>query len=75
MRAISLKLSESLDRQLTQLARQRRVSRSALVREAVQLYAAQPGKSVAAAAADLAGLLKGPTDLSSSSKHLDGYGR
>lgn len=75
MRALSIKLPETLDRRLTELAQKRHISRSALFREALEAFAARPMKSVAAGAADLAGSLKGPADLATSSKHLDGYGR
>lgn len=74
MRTVSFKLSKALDRRLAALARQRKTSRSALLREAIELYAANPAQSVTAAAAELVGALRGPGDLSSSSRHVAGYG-
>ena len=74
MRTVSFKLTERLDDALTELARQRKSSRSALVREALGALAATGGLSVTAVAGDLAGSLDGPRDLSSSRKHMKNYG-
>jgi predicted transcriptional regulator len=80
MRVVSIKLPEALDKQLTELARHRNVSRSAVLREALESFArgsrgsrASPG-SVTQAAGDLVGSLQGPRDLASHSKHMAGYG-
>lgn len=75
MRPISLKLSDALDRQLTQLARQRKINRSAVFRDALEAFVERAMKSVTAAAGDLVGSLDGPRDLSTSPKHLAGFGR
>ena len=75
MRAISLKLPEDLDRRLTELAERRKTSRSALLREALETFAAQPARSVTSVAGELVGSLDGPPDLSTASRHLAGYGR
>lgn len=75
MRAISLKLPEDLDRRLTDLAEQRKTTRSALLREALEIFAAQPPLSVTSVAGELVGSLDGPEDLSTSARHLAGYGR
>ena len=76
MRAISIKLSEYLDRQLTALARRRRSNRSAVLREALEEFEKRsPKPSVTSAASDLVGCLRGPADLSASPKHMSGYGR
>ena len=69
-----MKLPENLDEQLTALAQRRNASRSAIMREALELLARGLGTSVTAAAADLVGSLRGPKDLSTAKKHLDGYG-
>jgi predicted transcriptional regulator len=75
MRTVSFKLPEELDRALSDLARRRHSTRSALVREAIEkLTRDQPG-SVLALAADLAGSVEGPSDLSTSPKHMTGYGK
>ena len=75
MRAVSIKLPEDLDRRLTELARRRRTTRSALLREALEAYEKQPIQSVTSAAADLVGSLMGPHDMSISPEHMTGYGR
>jgi predicted transcriptional regulator len=75
MRVVSLKLPDELDRRLTELARRRRTSRSALFREALQGYSGKTRRSVTAVAGDLVGSLDGPKDLSSSPRHMAGYGR
>jgi Arc/MetJ-type ribon-helix-helix transcriptional regulator len=78
MRTVTFKLPPDLDRKLTKAARQRRTSRSAVVREALEALGGAPEKaatSVTEAAGDLVGKLSGPSDLSSSTRHLAGYGR
>lgn len=75
MRPISIKLTKELEQLLDELARARGVSRSAVVREALQAYAASPSAdSVTASAGELVGSLDGPRDLSSNPKHLRGFG-
>lgn len=74
MRTVSLKLPEDLDEALTELARRRQSSRSALLREAVEALTRKHCKSVAELAGDLAGSLSGPKDLSSSPGHMSSYG-
>ncbi len=75
MRTISLKLPEILDRKLTRLATRRRTTRSAVLRAALEAYAEREGRSPEGFAPDLAGSLQGPKDLSSSPRHMAGYGR
>jgi predicted transcriptional regulator len=75
MRAVTLKLPDALDQRLTELAARRNTSRSALLRAAIEAYVSEPARSVTARAGDLAGALDGPEDLSSSPRHLSGYGR
>ena len=74
MRTVSFKLPEQLDDALSDLARRRNASRSALVREALEGLAAGGRHSVTAAVDALVGSLDGPTDLSTNPKHLIGYG-
>ncbi len=74
MRTVSVKLPEELDRALTELAKRRCASRSALLREALEAFTRHQARSVAEAASDLAGSLEGPEDLSSSPQHMSGYG-
>jgi predicted transcriptional regulator len=80
MKVITLKLPDTLDHRLTHFARQQiGGSKSAVVRQAIQAYldaapqSAQP--SGAAMAAKWLGVLKGPSDLSTNSIHLDDFGR
>ncbi|MDF1563775.1 MAG: ribbon-helix-helix domain-containing protein [Deltaproteobacteria bacterium] len=74
MRTISLKIPARLDRLLTVLARRRGTSRSAVLREALDALAGIEEHSFAAGAADLAGRVEGPSDLSTSERHLEGFG-
>jgi predicted transcriptional regulator len=75
MRTVSFKLSEGLDDALSELARQRRSSRSALAREALEALVKGKRRSVTAAVDELVKPLEGPTDLSTNPKHMAGYGR
>lgn len=72
---ISLKLPGPLHDALNALARRRKSSRSALVREALHAVTRAKQPSVTAAAGDLVGSLDGPADLSTNSKQLRGYGK
>jgi len=77
MRTVSFKLPEKLDAALNDLARRRKSTRSALVREALEALAKGKRPSVTAAVDELIGSLEGegPRDLSTNPKHLVGYGR
>ncbi len=81
MSTLSLKLPDSLLRRLDQESRARRLSKSALVRSALEREL-QPSKSARAAtcydlAHDLAGSFrkKLPKDLATHPKHMQGFGR
>jgi Arc/MetJ-type ribon-helix-helix transcriptional regulator len=78
MKTISLRLPESLDTQLTAAARQRGITRSALVREALQVYLSGGGAAEPSAydlVSDLLGSVEGPGDLSTDKARMEGYGR
>jgi predicted transcriptional regulator len=75
MRTVSFKLPERLDDTLSDMARRRKSSRSALVREALETLAKGKRRSVTAAVDELVTPLEGPADLSTNPKHLIGYGR
>jgi predicted transcriptional regulator len=78
MKIRTLKLPPDLDRKVDGYAERHQLSRSEVVREALASYLDEPaGKSgsFAEQAADLAGSLTGPADLSTNPSHLDGYGR
>lgn len=74
MRIVSIKLPEELDEQLTEIARRRNASRSAILREALEAFARGWRRSVTQAAGDLIGSVHGPRDLATGSKHMAGYG-
>ena len=75
MKTVSFKLSEELDKALTDLARLRKSSRSALVREALAAFEIERERSVTVAAGRLVGSIEGTADLSSNPRHMDGYGK
>jgi Arc/MetJ-type ribon-helix-helix transcriptional regulator len=79
MRTITVKLPRGLAARLDNRVRRRGIALSEVVRQALERHLddddkTQPG-SCLELAADLAGSLSGPSDLSSSSRHLRGYGR
>jgi predicted transcriptional regulator len=80
MKAITLKLPDTLDHRLTHFTRQQMGgSKSAVVRKAIEVYldaapqSAEPSGAVMAA--KWLGLLNGPGDLSTDPKHLEDFGR
>ena len=75
MRTVSFKVPVALDDALSELARRRRSSRSALVREALEGLTTGGRRSVTAVVDELVGHLDGPSDLSTNPKHLRGYGK
>jgi Arc/MetJ-type ribon-helix-helix transcriptional regulator len=83
MHTLSIKIDEPLESTLATLVKRERVSKSELVRRALQAYATQrSGIAITAtpSALDLAGDLVGcfsgaPADLSSNPKHMADFGR
>ncbi|MCY4563443.1 MAG: ribbon-helix-helix domain-containing protein [Gammaproteobacteria bacterium] len=79
MNTISLKVPGSLALRLENEARQRGLSKSAVIRDALEEYlrttSAENSGSALALAADLAGVLSGPEDLSFNKDHLHDFGR
>lgn len=75
MRTVSFKLPEPLDDTLTDLARRRGSSRSALVRQALEALATDNSGSVTAVVDKLVEPLDGPADLSTNPKHMTMYGK
>lgn len=69
MNTISLKVPDSLAAELAEAAQQQGVSKSALIRDALEAYLQTHGparsRSALAQVADLRGILSGPEDLSS----------
>lgn len=78
MTTMSIKLPEVLATRLATVAAERGVSKSAMVRQALEAFLddarSTSSGSVAALASDLAGAVSGPSDLSSNPEHLEGYG-
>jgi len=74
MRTISLKVPADLDEILTDLAKRRHSTRSAVLREALELLANRERKTVGELARDLMGCVDGPEDLATNPKHMKGYG-
>jgi Arc/MetJ-type ribon-helix-helix transcriptional regulator len=79
MKAITIKLPEELDQQLTAVAEKTGESKSNLIRSAIEYLLSSRDKiapnSCLDLAKDLSGSIDGPADLSSSKKHLKGYGQ
>lgn len=83
MRTLSVKIDAPLESTLATLVQRERVSKSELVRRALQTYAKQradivltPAPSALDLAGDLVGCLSGaPADLSSNPAHLADFGR
>ena len=80
MRTVTLKLPEGLASRLNAVVRRRSMTRSAVLREALEAHlgsALGEGRgSCLELASDLIGSLRGlPRDLSSNRRHLKGYGR
>jgi predicted transcriptional regulator len=74
MRVVSIKLPEELNNELSEIARRRKASRSAILREALESFARGSKRSVTAAAGELVGSLRGSKDLSTHTKYLSGDG-
>ena len=79
MTTISLKVPETLAIRLEDSARQRGMSKSVLIRSALEVYlqtdrVEEPGSALSQAA-DLAGVLSGPIDLSSNKAYLRDFGQ
>jgi|HubBroStandDraft_3_1064219.scaffolds.fasta_scaffold02272_10 hypothetical protein len=78
MSTVSLKIPPALDQAIGELARRRGVSKSVVIREALEGYlsgsASPPKGSFLALAKNLAGCVEGPPDLSSNADHLERYG-
>ena len=79
MTNLSLKLPEAVAARLAMVARKRNQSKSAVVRAILdecltEAESAAQG-SCLEVAADLAGCVAGPRDLSTHKRHLQGYGK
>ena len=79
MNTISLKVPDPLAAELAKVAQRQGVSKSALIRDALEAYlqthSAERSSSALAQAADLRGILSGPEDLSTNKDYLRKFGR
>ena len=79
MTTVSLKLPDPLAVRLDESARKNRISKSALIRAALETYLrsdeALPEDSALSRVADLKGVLSGPEDLSVNRSYLQNFGR
>lgn len=79
MKTLSFKLTKSLDSRIAAMAKERRVSKSAVVREALEFFFAngrhrKKKPSAYDLAKDLIGCVEGPGDLSYNPKYMEGFG-
>jgi predicted transcriptional regulator len=78
MKTISAKVTDSFDVELTGMAKRHGMSKSALIREALETYLragrSRGNGSAMALADDLAGIVAGPEDLSVNKRHLQKFG-
>ncbi len=79
-KTISLKLPVGLHLKLERAAKQRKQSKSDVVRTALEQYlngapGTQKPMSALALAGDLVGCAEGPGDLSTNPRYLEGYGK
>lgn len=82
MNTISLKMPGPLAADLAEMAQRKGLSKSALIREALEAYlqtaqtdGAERAESALSQVADLAGILSGPEDLSVNKDYLRNFGR
>ena len=78
MKTISLKVTDPFDVELTALAQRHGMSKSALIREALETYLrngrSRGDGSALSLADDLAGIVAGPEDLSVNKDYLQEFG-
>lgn len=79
MKTLTIKLTDTMDTALGAVARRRRISKSALVRRALEkaVNGRTPSRrgTVADVVGDLLGSVEGPGDLSCNKAYLDDLGR
>lgn len=75
MNSMTIKLPAALSARVSRLARKRRVSRSEVVRQALEALPEEDGGTIVARFAHLMGAVKRlPRDLSTNPRHLEGFG-
>ncbi|MXZ36208.1 MAG: ribbon-helix-helix protein, CopG family [Acidobacteria bacterium] len=79
MKSLTLRLDEALYLKISSLAERQRTTRSDIVRRALNICLDRddrfPKGSAFEVAHDLAGILAGPSDLSSNKAHLKDFGQ
>jgi len=79
MKAISIKLPDPLFQDLALRAKASAISQSDIIRSALAMYlksdAGAPSASCTARATRWIGIVDGPSDLSTNSEHLRGFGQ
>lgn len=78
MQILTVKVPPGLDAKLKALAKKRRSTKSAIVREAIENLVASANDArrptALELAGDLVGCFEGSPDLSTNPKHMEGYG-
>ncbi len=78
MVAVSLKMPEPLAAEVAAVAHRKGVSKSALIREAIETFLSgdevNHPRSALDLVADLVGACEGPEDLSVNKKYMEGFG-
>ena len=78
MSAMSLKLPRPLLAKVEAVARRRKTTKSAVLREALEIYfkngSGKPQVSCYDLSKHLCGIYDGPSDLSTNPKYMDGFG-
>lgn len=79
MSVLSVKIPDSLEKQVAQYVRRHGVSKFSVVREALRTHLEREARSRGASflerAEDLAGIVDAAPDLSTNPAHLEDYGR
>ena len=76
MKTLSIKVPAALSARVVKLARSRKSTVSAVVREAIEGYAPDESASFGDAAREYIGCVdSGPGDLATNPRHLKGFGR
>ena len=79
MVGISVKMPEPLAAEVAAVAHRRGVSKSALIRKAIETFLSGDGamrpRSPLDLVADLVGNCEGPADLSTNKEYMEGFGR
>ncbi|MBX5483643.1 MAG: ribbon-helix-helix protein, CopG family [Myxococcaceae bacterium] len=74
LKTMPIRLPPALSAKVARPARARHTTRSEIVRDALQSYEPSESPSYTEAAVEFCGVAKGPGDLSTNPRYLDGYG-